>query len=59
MTGWQIAADTTKYLATVAALFFGWKALLAYWAARLPVFGCEIVPGLKGITPKEERETAR
>lgn len=53
----EIIADSVKYLATTAAIFLGWKALLAYWSERLRVFGCEVVPGLKGVTPKEEERT--
>lgn len=53
MTNVAIAADVVKYLATTAAVFFGWKLLLTYWTARLPVFGCEPIPGLSGVTPAE------
>ena len=53
---WPILADLVKYLATVIAAYLAWKDLLAYWKERLPIFGCEVIPGLRGITPKEERQ---
>lgn len=51
---YAILASLIQYLATTAALFFGWKALLAYWTERLKVYGCEVLPGLRGVTPREE-----